>query len=186
MTSDFPVVVDACVLVQSAVRDILLRLFERRLYLARWSVEIIDETVRTLRDKLGVTPEQEKHLVDELRAHLTDAWVESGYREHIPVMKNDEKHRHVLAAAGKSGCEVIGTNNLKHFPEDALKPHGIIAKHPDEFLMDLYYVNGEMVIHQLHEQGASLRKPHSIDEVLGWLEICRCNQFVKLIREKLA
>ena len=31
MISDFPVIVDACVLVQAAVRDTLLRLFERRL-----------------------------------------------------------------------------------------------------------------------------------------------------------
>lgn len=53
MISDFPAIVDACVLVQAAVRDTLLRLFERRLFLARWTDEIIDETVRTLREKLG-------------------------------------------------------------------------------------------------------------------------------------
>jgi len=58
MISDFPVMVDACVLVQAAVRDTLLRLFERRLFLARWTDEIIEETVRTLRDKLGRTAEQ--------------------------------------------------------------------------------------------------------------------------------
>lgn len=58
MISDFPAIVDACVLVQAAVRDTLLRLFERRLSLARWTDEIIDETVGTLRDKLGRTAEQ--------------------------------------------------------------------------------------------------------------------------------
>jgi hypothetical protein len=35
MTSDFPAIVDACVLVQAAVRDTLLKVFERRLFLAR-------------------------------------------------------------------------------------------------------------------------------------------------------
>jgi len=99
MTSDFPVLVDACVLVQAAVRDTLLRLFERRLFLARWTHEILEETVRTLQSKLGLTPEQSAHLVDELRTYFPDAWVERGYRELIPVMKNDEKDRHVLAAA---------------------------------------------------------------------------------------
>jgi len=64
MISDFPVMVDACVLVQAAVRDILLRLFERRLFLARWTDEIIEETVRTLRDKLGRTQEQTDYLVN--------------------------------------------------------------------------------------------------------------------------
>lgn len=185
MTSDFPVLVDACVLVQAAVRDTLLRLFERRLFLARWTDEILEETVRTLQNKLGLTQEQTAHLVDELRTYFPDAWVEPGYRELIPVMKNDEQDRHVLAAAVKASCEVIITYNLKHFPDDALKPHGIMAKHPDEFLVDLYYMNGEMVIHELHQQGASLAEPRSIDEVLTSLEICQCRQFVKLIREKL-
>jgi hypothetical protein len=44
MISDFPAIVDACVLVQAAVCDTLLRLFERRLFLARWSDELIEET----------------------------------------------------------------------------------------------------------------------------------------------
>jgi len=88
MISDFPVMVDACVLVQAAVRDILLRLFERRLFLARWTDEIIEETVRTLRDKLGRTQQQTDYLVNELRNHFPDAWVEQGYRELIPSMTN--------------------------------------------------------------------------------------------------
>jgi len=49
MISDFPAILDACVLVQAAVRDTLLRLYERRLFLARWTDEIIDEIVRTFR-----------------------------------------------------------------------------------------------------------------------------------------
>jgi hypothetical protein len=53
MISDFPAILDACVLVQAAVRDILLRLVEQRLFLARWTDESIDLTVRTRRDKLG-------------------------------------------------------------------------------------------------------------------------------------
>lgn len=112
MISDFPVMVDACVLVQAAVRDILLRLFERRLFLARWTDEIIEETVRTLRDKLGRTQEQTDYLVNELRNHFPDAWVEQGYRELIPSMTNQEKDRHVLAAAVKTPCEVI----VKYWP----------------------------------------------------------------------
>lgn len=185
MISDFPVIVDACVLVQAAVRDTLLRLFERRLFLARWTDEIIEETVRTLQDKLGRTSEQTDHLVNELRTFFPDAWVEQGYRELIPAMTNQEKDRHVLAAAVKTPCEVIVTYNLKDFPEKAISPFGISVKHPDEFLIDLYHIDGEIVIHELHKQGAELRKPCTITEVLSSLEICRCTQFGKLIREKL-
>lgn len=185
MTSDFPVILDACVLVQAAVRDTLLRLFERRLFLARWTDEIIEETVHSLRDKLGRTAEQTDYLVSELRSHFPDAWVEPGYRELIPAMKNHEKDRHVLAAAVKTPCEVLVTYNLKHFPEESLKPFGITAKHPDQFLIDLYYIDGEIVVHELHQQGAELRNPRTISDVLGSLETCKCIQFAQLIREKL-
>jgi len=145
MISDFPAIVDACVLVQAAVRDTLLRLFERRLFLARWTDEIIEETVRTLRDKLGRTQEQTDRLVRELRTHFPDAWVE-------PLLRTDScydqssKGSACAGAAVKTPCEVIVTYNLRDFPERALKPFGIEAKHPDEFLIDLYHIDGEIVI----------------------------------------
>lgn len=185
MITDFPAVVDACVLVQAAVRDTLLRLFERRLFLARWTDEIIEEAVRTLQAKLGCTAEQTDYFVSELKAHFPDAWVERGYQELIPVMTNHEKDRHVLAAAVKAPCEVIVTYNRKHFPEESLNRFGITAKHPDEFLIDLYYVNGEIVVHELHQQGADLNPPHTIDQVLKSLETCNCTQFTQLVRQTL-
>jgi hypothetical protein len=119
--------------------------------LASRTDEIIKETVRTLRDKLGRTREQTDHLFNELRNHFPDAWVEQGYRELIPAMTNQEKDRHFLAAAVTTRCEVIVTYNLKHFPGESLNPFEIAAKHPHEFLVDLYRVNCEMVVHELHQ-----------------------------------
>ena len=58
MTADFPVVLDACVLVPASLRDTLLRCAERRMYLPRWSNEILDELRRTLLVKLGRSNEQ--------------------------------------------------------------------------------------------------------------------------------
>lgn len=184
MASDFSVILDACVLVQAAVRDTLLRLFERRLFLARWTDEIMDEVVRTLEGKLHRTPQQTDHLVRELREHFADAWVE-GYRQLIPAMTSHQKDKHVVAAAVKAGCEVIVTYNLKHFPADALRPFGVEPMHPDEFLVDLYHADGEVVVHELHEQGRMLQAPRTISEVLNWLEGCECRNFARLVRTKL-
>jgi len=185
MISDFPVILDACVLVQAPVRDTLLRLFDRRLYLARWTDEIMEETVRTLQNKLSRSSTQTGHLFDELRAHFPDAWVEPGYRELIPEMTNEAKDRHVLAAAVRVPCEVIVTYDLKHFPAASLAPFGIEAKHPDHFLIDLYHLNPEIVVHELHEQGQALQPSRSINQILNALETCRCVQFAQLIRQKL-
>ncbi len=92
MSSDFRVVLDACVLVNAALRDTLLRLAEPpcSLYLPRWSKDIMEETRRTLEAKLGLTSAQTAHLLQMLELHFPDAWVE-GYDRFIPVMANDPK-----------------------------------------------------------------------------------------------
>jgi hypothetical protein len=57
MTTGFQVVLDACVLVNAALRDTLLRLAEPpELYLPRWSDGIVEETTRTLEEKLNPNP----------------------------------------------------------------------------------------------------------------------------------
>jgi hypothetical protein len=50
------------------------------------------------------------------------------------------------------------TYNVKHFPPDAPNPFRISVKHPAEFLIDLYH-DGEVVIHELHEQGDARHTP---------------------------
>jgi|KBSMisStaDraftv2_1062788.scaffolds.fasta_scaffold00346_38 predicted nucleic acid-binding protein len=182
--ANFPVIIDACVLVQAAVRDTLLRLAERRLFICRWTDEIIDEVVGVLKNRLQRSPEQIEHLTSELRTYFADAWVESGYKLLVPAMSNDLKDRHVLAAAVKGGCEVIVTYNIRHFPKEALAPLDVEAMTPDEFLLGLYFLSPEIVVHELHEQGAALKEKKSLAQVLASLEICQCQKFAALIREK--
>ena len=98
MSSDFPVIIDACVLVQPAVRDTILRLSERRLFLARWSDDIIVELHRTL-IRFGLPMEKVDHLLSEMKEHFPDAWVEPSYKELVPAMKNDDKDRMSLQQA---------------------------------------------------------------------------------------
>jgi hypothetical protein len=129
MTSGYQVVLDACVLVNAALRDTLLRLAEPpHLYLPRWSKDIILETVRTLETKLSVTPAQTAHLVRELELHFADAWIE-GYEPQTVV-----------------------TFNLKDFPDTALAPWNVAAQSPDEFLIHQYHLNPEVVVTKLREQ----------------------------------
>ena len=54
MRADYPVLLDANVLAEEAVSDLLLRLAEEpRLLIPRWTETIWDETRRTLIHKLG-------------------------------------------------------------------------------------------------------------------------------------
>ena len=122
MTSDFLAVLDACVLVQAPLRDTLLRLAEQpRLYVPRWSDEIITETVRNLENRIGLSREKTAYLVGQLSKHFGDSWV-TGYEPLIDRMANHPKDRHVLAAAVKCGAAVIVTYNKRDFPAAAAEP----------------------------------------------------------------
>jgi hypothetical protein len=172
-------------LVQPSVRDTVLRLSERRLFLARWSEHIISELDRTL-IRFGVARDRVDHLLSELKNHFPDAWIEPSYRDLIPKMHNEHKDRHVVAAAVQGGCELIVTYNLKHFKQEHLQPFDVTACHPDEFLIDLYHLNPEVVVHALHQQGSALREKQTLTDVLERLRIARCNRFADLIAERLS
>jgi predicted nucleic acid-binding protein len=180
MSSDYQVILDACVLVNAALRDTLLRLAEPPcgLYLPRWTQDIIDETKRTLETKLGLTTEQTAHLFGELGIHFADAWVKS-YESFIPAMANDPKDRHVLAAAVVSGAQTIVTFNLKHFPTDALVPWNVEAQSPDEFLIHQYHLDPALVLAALREQAAQ----HGGWERLMTIHSRTVPQFVSVLRQ---
>ena len=175
----YQVILDACVLVNAALRDTLLRIAEPpRLYLPRWSEDIMVETTRTLETKLGVTQEQTAHLVGELRKHFEDAWVEN-YESFIPILANHPKDRHVLAAAVRCGAQTIVTLNLKDFPEAALSPWDVVAQSPDEFLVHQYHLAPEVVAQKLHEQATR----HGGMERLLAIHRKLAPEFVALIRK---
>ena len=156
MTADFQVVLDACVLVQAPLRDTLLRLAEHpRLYVPRWSADIIEETVRTLENRLGLTADKTAYLVSELRTHFADSWV-TGYKPLIELMENDPNDRHVLAVAVRCGAEVIVTYNKRHFLSAALEPWGVEVQAPSAFLKNQYDLNPAVVIDKLHAQAQNL------------------------------
>jgi predicted nucleic acid-binding protein len=130
MTGTPLVVLDACVLANC---DTLLRLAEPpRLFEPKWSEEIIRETTRTLELKLRWPNSLTAHFEKELRTHFSEAWI-SGYEPLIPRMTNDEKDRHVVAAAVHGGAAIILTLNVRHFRLEHLAMWGVCALHPQSF-----------------------------------------------------
>lgn len=67
--------------------------------------------------------------------HVRDALI-TDYEPLIEtLMLPDINDRHILAAAIIGHCDVILTQNLSDFPPEILKPYGIEALHPDDFLL---------------------------------------------------
>lgn len=166
MNADFPVVLDACVLANQRVTDLLLRLAETpRLYLPHWSEAILDETDRALA-KIGWPPNLVGYRRREMIAHFPESMIQ-GFGLIESCVANDPKDRHVLAAAIRGKCEIVVTFNLKDFSPAALEPWRIEAQHPSQFLSSLYSINQGLVVQRLHEIGANLGK--SVGHILELL-----------------
>ncbi len=149
--------------------DTLLRLAgDPRLYLPKWTVQIMAEVSRNLQENFGVTEEQAAYRESEIRKHFGEAWVE-GYEDLIPSMTNHEKDRHVLAAAVRCGAETIVTYNLRDFPRPALAAYSITAQGPSTFLKNLYELDPDAVLRTLEEQAAAIDK--SFDYLLDRLRV---------------
>jgi predicted nucleic acid-binding protein len=162
MTSIPLVVLDACVLANFSLCDTLLRLAEPpRLYEPKWSEEIIQETIRTLELKLEWPSSLTAHLEAELRAHFSDAWIR-GYEPLISRMANYKEDRHVVAAAVHGEAPIIVTFNLRHFRPEHLEPWGIVALHPQSFMIEIFRQEQGLVLTKLEQQasdrGRSLRQ----------------------------
>ncbi len=155
LISNFPVVLDACVLYPRALRDTLLRAAERNLYTPYWSAMILDEVKRNLVAAGRLTPDRGDYLVAEMTRAFPSAAV-VGFETLIPCMTNDKKDRHVSAAAVRARAEVIVTSNLRDFSDEALAPYGITAKAPDEFLLDLTSLSGRTMARIVREQLADI------------------------------
>jgi hypothetical protein len=83
-------------------------------------------------------------LTEQIQFHFPEAQVD-GYEKLTALMTNDSKDRHVAAAAVRAHAQVIVTLNLKDFQASSLTEWGIEARHPEQFLMDLYEIDPDTV-----------------------------------------
>jgi predicted nucleic acid-binding protein len=171
-------VLDANVLFPFTLRDTLLRAAAEGCFQVSWSEQILDEATRNLVETGTMTARQ----ADRLRAVMEQAFPEAmvhGHERLIGAMRNDEKDRHVAAAAVKAKAEVIVTSNVRDFRH---LPPGIEAMRPDEFLVGLFDASPDAIRRVLQEQSADLRRPPmTVEDLLRRLEHV-APRFVSLVR----
>lgn len=152
-------------------------------YRPLWSTDVLVELDRNLR-KRGASDQQVAHRIGQMQRHFPDAEV-TGYQHLIGAMENDSKDRHVLAAAVWGGAELLITENLKDFPDEAVGRFGIEVLHQDEFLLDQLDLAPELVIAALRRQVSRYRRaPRAVDDLLDILanEGHRCAGFAEAFR----
>jgi predicted nucleic acid-binding protein len=175
------VTLDACVLLPMPLCDTLLRLAEEpAFYIPCWSQETLEEVRRNLIEKWRYTAEQADRRVRAMRAAFEEAEV-TGYESLLPAMTNDPGDRHVLAAAVHAGADAIVSNNVKHFPPQALEPYGIELLTADEFLVSQFHLDAAGVLAKLEAQ--ALKRHCALTDLLRLLGSRGVGEFVKLVAD---
>jgi hypothetical protein len=137
------------------------------LFRAKWTAQIHDEWMRNvLADRPDLIPAKVERVRILMDTHVSDCLV-TGYEELIPTLAlPDPNDRHVLAAAIRGQANVIVTYNLSDFPKAVLGSYGIVAQHPDDFIVRLLGMNQEKVLGAVRDQRLSLQSPSKIPEEL--------------------
>lgn len=175
---------DSCVLYPAPLRDLLMHVAVTDLFRARWTDAIHEEWIsNVLQNRPDLKLEQLLRTRDLMNAHVRDCVV-TGYETLIEsVNLPDPDDRHVLAAAIRAGADLIVTFNLKDFPEKDLRPYGIEAQHPDDFLSYQLDLAPNIVCAAAKRHRASLRNPpKALDDYLATLEAQGLVQTVSTLR----
>jgi predicted nucleic acid-binding protein len=180
----YAAVLDANVLVPSALCDTLLRLAAEGFYRPLWSEQILTEVEHAI---LLVRPELEptrvSRRIDAMRTAFIDANVDGWQEVAAGLDLPDPDDRHVVAAAIAGGAQAIVTFNVKDFPEDRLAPRGIEARHPDAFLLDQLDLSPSSMLEILVSQAADLlQPPMDLAGLLNNLARCHLPGFVEAAR----
>lgn len=184
-SGNFTVVLDSCILYDSLLRDILLRLAEKELYQPIWSNIICDEVRRNLSKRV------DHKMVDKLLTIMNNAFPEAIIDDYsalpnINEPRINEKDRHVLAAAISSNAQVIVTNNLRDFPKEVLSEYNIEPQSPDEFLVNLFHLSFDKVYYSFLELEKSLKNPPiEREELINRFE-ARVPNFIESLEPHLA
>ena len=138
-----PVFLDACVLYPNLVRGIVLRLAEAGLIAPRWSPRVLAEwriaATRAATRNGGMAAESTVDaVVMRMAATFPDASLPPDPAVEQSLDLPDPADIHVLAAAIAAGAGVLLTFNMRDFPARRLAGHGVVPRHPDGFLWELF------------------------------------------------
>ena len=132
------VVIDACVLFPTVMREVVMAVAAQGLFEPKWSERILEEWARAAA-KLGPEGEmQARGEVALLKARFPKAIVPPHAGLEARLWLPDPADIHVLAAAVSSSADAILTSNAMDFPKNILAEEGLERLDPDAFLLSLH------------------------------------------------
>ncbi len=132
------VLLDACVLYPTVMREVLLAVAARGLFRPLWSARILEEWALAAR-RLGPAGEAlARGDIALLRAAHPGAEVPPAPGLEARLWLPDANDIHVLAAAVAGSADILLTVNASDFPRHILAEEGLARRDPDGFLWQLW------------------------------------------------
>ncbi len=139
------VMIDACVLYPTVMREVLLGCAKAGLFEARWSDRILEEWARAA-GKLGPAEEVwARGEIAALGASFPRAVVRYDQAQEQQYWLPDPADIHVLTAAVIGSCDGILTMNAKDFPKNILGDEALLRWDPDGFALLLLEQSPQVV-----------------------------------------
>lgn len=165
-------VLDASVLYQEVLRNLLLWIAAQGGIAPLWTDRILDEARRNLIADDVLERGQWDRLQAAMLSAFPDAMLDQAAADAIEHdMPNDEKDRHVLAAAVAGDAELIITSNLRHFRQDVVARVGRRAVSPDQLLCEVFTRAPTVTYAAMERLVAVMQTPRAwtVPELLGRL-----------------
>ncbi len=135
------VVIDACVLFPTVLRELVLDYAAMGAFEPIWSARLLEEWRRAAArvDEGGSVIADSEIAV--LKMRFPEAEVVVSPETEAGLSLPDPADVHVLAAAIDGGAGELLTLNLKDFPTRVLAGVGIVRRAPDEFLLEGFHAD---------------------------------------------
>lgn len=141
------VLFDANVLFQAATTRFLLGAAQAGAFRAVWTDEIAEEARRNLisSSRAGALAAFEQNC-----GLVRDPLVPAGAGDWLRrLSRTDSKDRHVLAAAGRNGVQVIVTDNVRDFDRDEARDFGVVLVSARDFAAHLSTTHPEALVRHI-------------------------------------
>jgi len=176
------ILIDACVLYPTVMREVVLGVARTGLFTPLWSPRILEEWARAAA-RLG--PEGEALARGEI-ALLQSAWPNAQVR-HPPELEHrlwlpDPADVHVLASAIAGSSDIVLTSNAKDFPRHILAEEGLSRADPDGFLLGCFEAQPKAVKGAAQNVLAEARRLSGEDwQMRGLMKKARLPRFGKAL-----
>ena len=140
-------VLDACVLYPTVMREVLIGAARAGLYQPLWSERLLEEWARAAARIDPVQGVQARGEIALLSAAFPKAKVTATESLTARLWLPDPADIHVLAAAIAGHADGIVTMNAKDFPRNILAEEGLTRADPDTLLLGFYEAQPEAMRH---------------------------------------